>query len=130
MISLINTLQFIANQQIKTAFCNKWYHTYHNSMENLNQFIDKFTEMFYSVSTNNKLIISSFFSQQIMAPVPIKNLLLALCVFAIVVEAQFPFRLPSPPRILFGGFRPFFSRRPRPQQQRPFQPQNLVQQVL
>lgn len=39
---------------------------------------------------------------------------------ASVVQAQFRFPLPSPPRILFGGFRPLFSRpRPRPRPRPP-----------
>ena len=33
----------------KSSVCNKWYHTYHNSLENLNQFIDKFTKKNYCV---------------------------------------------------------------------------------
>ena len=33
----------------KNSVCNKLYHIYHNSLENLNQFNDKFTKTFYSV---------------------------------------------------------------------------------
>ena len=33
----------------KYNVCNKWYHIYHNSLENLNQFIDKFPKKNYSV---------------------------------------------------------------------------------
>ena len=29
--------------------CNKWYHTYYNSLKNLNQFIYEFTKTFYSI---------------------------------------------------------------------------------
>ena len=32
----------------KSSVCNKWHHTYHNSYENLNQFIDKSPSIFYS----------------------------------------------------------------------------------
>ena len=44
---------------------NKWYRTYHNSLENLNQFTDKFTKTFYSVihiplNTSTSLINGSF----------------------------------------------------------------------
>ena len=35
----------------KNRVCNKWYHTYHNSLENFNQFIDKFPKFFYSEIT-------------------------------------------------------------------------------
>ena len=28
----------------KNSVCNKWYHIYHNSIENLNQFIDELTK--------------------------------------------------------------------------------------
>ncbi|XP_076034538.1 uncharacterized protein LOC143021132 [Oratosquilla oratoria] len=38
-----------------------------------------------------------------------------------VAQAQFIFpRLPTPPRIFFGGFRPIFNRRPPPRRPRPF----------
>ena len=33
----------------KSRVYNKWYHTYHNSLENLNQFNYKFRKTFYSV---------------------------------------------------------------------------------
>ena len=33
----------------KNNICNKWYHTHHNLLKNLNQFIDKFPKTFYSV---------------------------------------------------------------------------------
>ncbi|ROT71212.1 hypothetical protein C7M84_010480 [Penaeus vannamei] len=46
--------------------------------------------------------------------------LLVVVATASVVQAQFRFPLPSPPRILFGGFRPLFSRpRPRPRPRPP-----------
>ena len=41
-----NYIYCIANQ-IKTAFANKWYHTYHSSLDNLNRFIDKFLTAFF-----------------------------------------------------------------------------------
>ena len=37
----------------KNSICNKWYHTYHNSLENVNKFIDKFSKTFYSVLLEN-----------------------------------------------------------------------------
>ena len=41
----------------KNNFCNKWYHTYQNSLENLNQFIMQFLKTFYSVLyIDNKII--------------------------------------------------------------------------
>ena len=54
----------------KDSVCNKWYQTYHNSLENLNQFIYKFTKTFYNVGlcylqcnlyndTNNRYIKST-----------------------------------------------------------------------
>ena len=36
----------------KNSVYNKWYHTYHNSLENFNQFIDKLPKTFYSVVIN------------------------------------------------------------------------------
>ena len=39
----------------KISVCNKWYHTYHNSLETLNQFIDKFTKTFYSADYSLKI---------------------------------------------------------------------------
>ena len=30
----------------QNSVCNKWYHTYHNSLENPNQFIDEFPKTF------------------------------------------------------------------------------------
>ena len=33
----------------KSIVCNKWYRTYHDSLENIDQLIDKFTKTFYSV---------------------------------------------------------------------------------
>ena len=41
----------------KNSVCNKLYHTYYNSLENLNQFIDKFPITFYSVDTNMIIMI-------------------------------------------------------------------------
>ena len=32
----------------ENSVCYKWHHTYHNSLENFSQFIDKFTKTFYS----------------------------------------------------------------------------------
>ena len=49
MLSLINTRQFVANKYIKTAFATNG--TYCNSLENLNQFISKFSKAFYSEIT-------------------------------------------------------------------------------
>ena len=34
----------------KISVCNKCFNTYHNSLENFNQFIDKFPKTFYSVA--------------------------------------------------------------------------------
>ena len=61
--------------QYKTIHCestnksrayNKLYHTYHNSLENLNKFIHKFPKTFYSVNT---LSISLFNFKIFYAPV-------------------------------------------------------------
>ena len=41
----------------KNNVCNKWYHTYHNSLENLNQYIGKFPKTFYSVSSSNGYVL-------------------------------------------------------------------------
>ena len=42
-----NTKHFIVNEHIKAAFATN--DDYHNSLKNLNQFIDIFTKIFYSV---------------------------------------------------------------------------------
>ena len=33
----------------KSSVCNEWYHTFHHSLENIYQFIDKFTNTFFTV---------------------------------------------------------------------------------
>ena len=32
----------------ENCVCNKWYHTYHNSLENINHFIHRFSKIIYS----------------------------------------------------------------------------------
>ena len=39
----------------KNSVCNNRYHTYHNSLENLNKFIHKFTKTFYNVEKWSKV---------------------------------------------------------------------------
>ena len=59
MVSLINTRQFVANKQIKIVF-SKCYHIYCISLENINQFIDKFTKTFYNVKNKYNLQLLLF----------------------------------------------------------------------
>ena len=50
VINFLDELKTIHSKSLnKSIVCNIFYHTYHNSLENLNQFIDKFTKTFYSV---------------------------------------------------------------------------------
>ena len=39
----------------KNSVCNEWYHTYHNSLENLYKLIDKLPKTFYSVVEKEKV---------------------------------------------------------------------------
>ena len=46
-----NTIHSIhCKSRNKNSVCNKWCYTQHNSLENLNQFIDKFPKTSYSVA--------------------------------------------------------------------------------
>ena len=38
----------------KNSVCNEWYHTYHNSLEDLNQFVNKFPKTFDGVASGRK----------------------------------------------------------------------------
>ena len=40
----------------KNSVCKIRYHTYHNALENLNQFIYRFTKTFYSVNIQEKCL--------------------------------------------------------------------------